>query len=164
MDVVANSVFQGSGHLPHCVDSLPGGVFGLAIQILYAVLGLLRLAMRIFGSPTQAIFVHSDAPAVWVPTTLALNANTGAQRCGSHYPLSTTHKSGNHPEWKGSRHSLTCTTRSRLGGLPIAPTHATNKKADTKRYEHRCVRTFFDRMADVILSIHRAVADRLGCI
>ena len=45
--------------------------------------------------------------------------------------------------------------------LPIAPTHATNKKADTERYERRCVRTFFDRMADVILSIHRAVADLL---
>ena len=54
--------------------------------------------------------------------------------------------------------------RSRLGGRPIAPTHATNKKADTKRYERRCVRTFFDRMADIILSIHRAVADRLGGI
>ena len=114
--------------------------------------------------PLKAIFVHSDAPAVWVPTTLALNANASAQRCGSHYPLITTHKSGSDPEWKGSRHSLTCTTRSHLGGLPIAPTHATNKKADTKRYERRCVRTFFDRMADIILSIHRAVADRLGGI
>ena len=51
-----------------------------------------------------------------------------------------------------------------IRGLPIAPTHATNKKADTKRYERRCVRTFFDRMADIILSIHRAVADRLGGI
>jgi hypothetical protein len=48
--------------------------------------------------------------------------------------------------------------------LPIAPTHATNKKADTKRYDRRCVRTFFDRMVDIILSIHRAVADRLGGI
>jgi hypothetical protein len=51
-----------------------------------------------------------------------------------------------------------------MEGLPIAPTHATNKKADTKRYDRRCVRTFFDRMADIIVSIHRAVADRLGGI
>jgi hypothetical protein len=51
-----------------------------------------------------------------------------------------------------------------MEGLPIAPTHATNKKADTKRYDRRCVRTFFDRMADIILSTHRTVADRLGGI
>ena len=51
-----------------------------------------------------------------------------------------------------------------MEGLPIAPTHATNKKADTKRYDRRCVRTFFDRMADIILGIHCAVADRLGGI
>jgi hypothetical protein len=133
---------QGGGHLPHCVDSLPGGVFGLAIQILYAALGLMHLATdlclgiasgtskgflyfssQIFGRSTQAIFVHGDAPAVW------LHANL-----------------------------------SRLGGLPIAPTHATNEKPDTKRYDRRCVRTFFDRMADIIVSIHRAVADRLGGI
>src|SRR6202040_630754 len=28
-----------------------------------------------------------------------------------------------------------------MEGLPIAPTHATKKKADTKRYDRRCVRT-----------------------
>jgi hypothetical protein len=49
-------------------------------------------------------------------------------------------------------------------GLPIASTQATNNQADTKRYDGGCIRTFFDRMADIILSIHRAVADRLGGI
>ena len=51
-----------------------------------------------------------------------------------------------------------------MEGLPIAPTHATNKKADTKRYEYRGVWTFLDGMADVILSVHGALADRLGGI
>ena len=95
---MANGVFQGGGHLPHCVDGLPGGVFCLAIQILYAALGLSHLAAdlclgiaggasksflyfssQIFGSSTQAIFVHSDAPAVWLPTTLPLDANAGVR-------------------------------------------------------------------------------------
>src|ERR1700738_467434 len=49
-------------------------------------------------------------------------------------------------------------------GVPIAPTHATNKKADAKRYDRRCVRTFFDRMADIILGIHCAVGDTFGGI
>ena len=63
-----------------------------------------------------------------------------------------------------SRHSADVHYSVTMEGLPIAPTHATNKKADTKRYDRRCVRTFFDRMADIILSIHRTVADRLGGI
>ena len=36
LDVMANGLFEGGWHLPHCVDGLPGGVFRLAIQILYA--------------------------------------------------------------------------------------------------------------------------------
>ena len=131
-----------AGIFPTALIASPAASFGLAIQILYAALGLMHLATdlclgiasgtskgflyfssQIFGSSTQAIFVHGDAPAVW------LHANL-----------------------------------SRLGGLPIAPTHATNKKPDTKRYDRRCVSTFFDRMADIIVSIHRAVADRLGGI
>ena len=74
------------------------------------------------------------------------------------YLPSTTDNSGLRGALTDVHYSVT------MEGLPIAPTHATNKKADTKRYDRRCVRTFFDRMADIILSIHRTVADRLGGI
>jgi hypothetical protein len=48
--------------------------------------------------------------------------------------------------------------------LPIASSHATNKPADTKRNKCRGVGAFLDSMADIILSIHGALTDRLGGI
>jgi hypothetical protein len=85
--------FQGGGHLPHCVDGLPGGVFGLAIQILYAALGLLHLATdlclgiadgaskgflyfssQIFGSSTQAISDPKRDPHSQVRRTKGVGA------------------------------------------------------------------------------------------
>jgi len=45
--------------------------------------------------------------------------------------------------------------------LPIASSHATNKPAGTKRHECRGVGAFLDGMADIILSIHSALVDRL---
>jgi hypothetical protein len=48
--------------------------------------------------------------------------------------------------------------------LPSAASHATNKPADTKRYECRGVGALLDSLADIILSIHGALADHLGGI
>ena len=97
----------------------------------------------------------------WRPSTAPTAA---AQSKSTAYLPSTTHNPGK-PSGMERFAPLTDVHYSvTMEGLPIAPTHATNKKADTKRYDRRCVRTFFDRMADIILGIHRTVADRLGGI
>src|SRR3984893_7108066 len=101
----------------------------------------LYFSSQIFGSSTQSIFVHGDAPAVWLHTTLALDApamqskdsmpmatehcspTAAAQSKSTAYLPSTTHNSGK-PSGMERFAPLTDVHYSvTMEGLPIAPTH-----------------------------------------